>query len=421
MLERAHLAGLWAFALLLGLFEGPAEIACAFALLTLLVGRGRQGVTLGPIELGLLVWLLAGGLGGLGSGLRSNSETLTRPLLALAFLLGRGSISRLEDRWTARLAWAFGGALVVNGAYGLFQVFAFDPPLETLIIGRVKHQGLVDPLDGERLRMATGLFYNRIKLAHLGVVGLALLTVLGVYVARARRWALAGGVLLALAVFLTYRRAAPLSLLVALAVYGLAFGGRARERWLLGASGLALVAGSGLLVTATGRYRIVQAKDALLERFEIYAHALSLWRESPWLGVGHGHYRAAIGGVTDRLSPLLQQSAHSWFLETLVETGVVGLLGLLVALTGAVVRLTRRLRVRGESAPSEPAVLRDRFTWIALLSLVLLGLAHSVLFHRPVALAFWTLLGMAAGAPGDIRTSGLSSRDKIARGSNTTP
>lgn len=420
MLERAHLVALWAFALLLGLFEGPAELACVLALLTLLVGRGRQGVTFGPIELGLLVWLVAGALGGLGSELRTNSETLTRPLLALAFWLGRGSIARLDSVWTRRLAWAFGSALVLNAAYGLFQVFVFDPPLERLVIGRVRHQSLVDPEATDRLRMATGLFYNRIKLAHLGVVGLALFAVLGVYGPRARPWAIVGGVVLGVAVFFTYRRAAPLSLLLGLALYGLVFGGRARPRWLLGAAGLAGLTAAGLLVTETGRYRIVQAKDALLERLDIYGHALTLWRESPWLGVGHGRYRAAIGGVTDRLSPLLQTSAHSWFLETLAETGVVGLLGLSLAVVGAAVRLTRRLRAREEGAHDAGALL-DRFAWIALLALLLLGLAHSVLFHRPVAMAFWTLLGVAAGAPGDIRSTTLSSRDKVATGPSTIP
>lgn len=406
--------------LLLGLFEGPAEIACIFALVTFLAARRLQGTTLGPIELGLLVWLAAGTVGVLGSEARVSSETLTRPLLVLAYILGRGSITGLDEPWTGRLAWAFGGALVVNGAYGLFQVFVFDPPLESLIIGRVKHQNLVDPEHGLRLKMATGLFYNRLKLAHLGVVGLALFAVLLSAPTRARRWAAVLAVVLAAAIFFTYRRAAPLALIASLAGFGLLFAGQARRRWLLGSGALASVVLLGLIFTREGRVRLRDAGAALYERQEIHGHALELWSRTPWFGAGHGHYRALIGTVTDRLSPLLETSAHGWFLETLVETGVIGALGFLTALGVALFRLTKRLLESRGQRGTVP-ILRDRFVWIALVALIVLGLAHSVLYHRPVALAFWTLLGLAAGPPGDIRKTRLSNAGEIATGAKSEP
>ncbi len=66
MLERAHLAGLLAFGLFLGLFEGPAEIACGFSLLTFFLTRRLHGATFSAIELGLLVWPISGSFGAPG-------------------------------------------------------------------------------------------------------------------------------------------------------------------------------------------------------------------------------------------------------------------------------------------------------------------------------------------------------------------
>lgn len=413
LLERAHLAGLLAFALLLGLFEGPAEIACAFALVTFFATRRTQGATLGAIELGLLVWLAAGSVGVLSSKAEVSSETLTRPVLVIAFLLGKGSLPALDARWLSRMAWLFGGALVLNGAYGLLQVFGFDPPLETLIIGRQKHASLIDPENTNRLRMATGLFYNRIKLAHLGVVGLSLLAVVAMVRSRARPYALAGAIILGAAIFFTYRRAAPLSFVVALSAFGYFFAGAHRKKWLAVSAAVALLLVGAFLATETGRHRIVQAEDALYERSQIYGHALALWKQAPWFGVGHGHYRASIDGMATGLSALLRTSAHSWLLEALVETGLVGISGLVFAVGSAFLRLTRRLRTTQGGAPSAQQRL-DRFAWIALLGLFVLGTAHSVLYHRPVALAFWVLLGVAAASPSDIRRWDLSSSAGVA-------
>lgn len=258
--------------------------------------------------------------------------------------------------------------------------------------------------------MATGLFYNRMKLAHLGVVGLSLFAVLMGVGGRARRAAVLGTVILGAAVFLTYRRAAPLSLLVALFTFGILFGGVNRRSWLKATGAVGLVVIGAFLATATGRVRLVQAKEALLERFEIYGYALSLWRESPWFGVGHGHYPTRIGSITEQLSPLLQQSAHSWLIETLVETGVVGATALVAAIVTALTRVSVHLSLRPQVAASDQVLLR-RFAWVALVSLLLIGLVHSVLYHRPVILAFWLLLGVAASPLERKRSVPLGSKE----------
>ena len=174
---RASHIALVAMALLAGLFEGPAEIAAVIAVGLLLANGTWRDARLNLADLGVVLWLIAGAIGLIGSPAVLGSAATLHPLIALAYVAGRLGIANADDLLLRRLGLAFAVACVINGLYGIFQVALFDPPLEPLIIGRSAAARLADPDSNGRLRMATGLFYNRLKFAHVAVLGLGLIGV----------------------------------------------------------------------------------------------------------------------------------------------------------------------------------------------------------------------------------------------------
>ncbi|MCC7386284.1 MAG: O-antigen ligase family protein [Deltaproteobacteria bacterium] len=402
MVERLHLFALVALAALLGLFEGPAQVAAVLALLTTLATGRLRGFRLDLVDAGVLVWILAGVPGALDADSRLGSEQALRPLLALAYFLARTSIAGGDDALKKRMAFAFALALVVNGAYGWLQVLVIDPPIERWIIGRQRTQAIADPDAPGRLRMATGLYYNRIKLAHAGVVGLALLGVVAIDRDRRDRTKLARDlaaiVLLGGAVLLSLRRAAPLALLLAMLLVSLLLW---RPR-LVRASAIAAALGALVYVLSSqARARVETATLAFDERWAMYSAAWSMFRDHWLLGVGHGDYGATIAPYAPAALAAVQDqrdlfsNAHNLYLQVLAETGVVGFAGFTLAIGGALVRgLTRARRDRRESSVD---ALGDRFALLGLTTLLLIGLVHAALYQAPVALIFWALVGLAAG------------------------
>lgn len=399
-LDRARGVALVAFALLLGLFEGPAEVACAVALVMCLATPGaRARLPLVLADVGLVVWLLAGVPGMLGGEVRVGGEPSLRPLLALAYVLGRLVVHE-RPSVLARMGVAFVAALLINVGYGYVQVLVADPGLERLIVGRARSAHLL--ADGERLRMATGLYYNRIKLAHVGVVGLALLALTALeQLQRGRSRARTLGVVLATAflaggLLLTFRRAAPAALLVGLVALGLVLGQLRRAA--------ALVVVGGLLVGAMalsdyGRERLDAASDDVDARAQIWASAGRLVAAHPVLGSGHGGYGPGIRRHTppDASAELLRNvlnSPHNAALYVLAETGVVGFLGWCVAVLACLGALARA--VRREASTRTPRAQLERLALVGLVTIGTLGVVHTVLYHASVALLFWGLLGVAA-------------------------
>ncbi|MFO0725288.1 MAG: O-antigen ligase family protein [Myxococcota bacterium] len=399
MPARASFYALIAFALLLGLFEGPAEIAAVVALALLVASGGFKDARLNIADIGMLVWLLAGTISLIHSPAKLGSEPNLRPLLALTYLLGRFAIAPADEAELRRLALFFSAACVINGLYGIFQVWVFDPPLEALIVGRRHAQHLVDPDAQDRLRMATGLFYNRVKLAHLGMLGLGLL---GLIADAARRrqqplWRpLGAALILGLAVFLSYRRAAPVALLAAGLVLALLL-----RRLRLAVS---VLAGVGLILalyglTDYGRERMENTSLDVSERLEMVRAAVALILDHPLLGVGHGGYGPSIGPYLPPMaSETLIRNAitnpHNLSLQILAETGIVGFSGFAVAIAASLAALT--LAIRRDREVNSPQATLDRFAFLGLVALLGLGLVHAVLYQAPVGMAFWTLLGVAS-------------------------
>lgn len=393
---RAH--ALVIFGALLGLFEGPAEIACAIALVLTAASGGLRGLRPNLADLGLLVWLAAGLVGAASGEVRWGSEPNLRPLLALAYVLGRTAIAEAEPRVLARLGLAFALGTAVNALYGVVQVALVDPGLERWIVGRARAAHLATG-DG-RLKMATGLFYNRMKLVHVGVVALGATLLMAA--SSSRRRAL-GAIALAitLGVLLTYRRAAPLALLASLGALALLVG-RARVLAAIGAAGALLVGVAALL--GRGRERLEAAGDDLGERVEIWLAARDLIGAHPLIGVGHGGYGRAIapyleGASSADLVKNALTNPHNALLYVLAETGLVGFLGFAVATAASLAAVVHA--VRRDRASDAPRAVLDRVALVSLTTLLAIGVVHAVLYHAPVALIFWAMLGVASSRIGE--------------------
>jgi len=380
-----------AFAALIALFEGPAQIICVLALLTIIASGNFKGFRPSLIEYGLLLWIFAGIPALIINTPTHGTEGILRPLISVAFLVGALGLAKADEKTIRRVAIAFAVACVANGLYGYIQVFIADPPLEMILARRLRSQHLINPENPDQLLQATGLFYSRLKLAHIGIVGLGLLGLMVTAQNKKRVWAIGGAVILAGAIFLTYRRAAPLALILSGVILAVVMG---RLRTALSS----LVAGAiviGLfLLTDYGRERVMGLTENISERIQIYTHALEIARAHWLFGVGHGQYQQAILQVAPQMPRDLTTSPHNLILHVLAETGLVGLLGFCTACIGAIYRLI--LGIRADQQASDLMRTADRFTLLGLSCIIILGAVHSVLHHVPVSLLYWALLGFAA-------------------------
>jgi hypothetical protein len=406
--ERALELALVAFALLLGLVEGPAEIGCALAIVLGIVRWRAAGKEPGPrapvgrgltlAAIGFAVWALAGVPGALGALRPPSSEDALRPLLGLGFVLGVLLVRvELSDRRLANMALAFGGAVVVNGAYGLLQVKLGALPLDRWLLKTPNSAQLFVPDHVMGIRAASGLFYNRLKLAHVGIFALGMMALVALTGRpRPRRTVLAlygaGAAVLAAALVLTYARMALVALVASLVVTVLLL---ARARWAVLAAALASGAAALTALLPFGRERIAHLLPDLALRRAMFEAGLRIFADHPLLGVGHGVYRTVSAAYLDpSFDGVLRTSPHNLALQVLAETGAIGFLGFAVGVLACLGAAAARVRAGREDGGAE-AVL-DRVSFFGLLALTLLGLTHFTLHHAPVALLFWCLGGVAA-------------------------
>lgn len=433
-LRTAHEAALVAFAALTGLFEGPAEIACVLALATTAFTGRLSGWRPGLHSVGLLLWGLAGVPGLVSSEGNVSSQEASRPLLALAYVVGARGVPRSDARLFGRLAAAFVVACVANGAYGYLQLAFGELPLDALLLKNPKSTQIWVPDHIGGIRGVSGLFYHRLKLAHVGIVSLALLGMIaesGEVSPRKRLLAIAGLVILGGAVILTYARSAWVALILATLVTGFVSKSRFHDSvlprranpagigsgdvarswrrlvYLLGGIGVLAIgglAGAGAFV----RERFQAIGGDLSIRMSMFDLAISVFCTHPIRGVGHGMYREAASLLAPpEIVGVLLTSPHNLALHVLAETGLVGFAGFTIGVLGALLAVGRRLAVN--RATGGGAAMLDRLAFWGVLAVLLLGAAHSPLHHAPVALVFWTLLGVAEGS-GRIETGPESER-----------
>lgn len=236
--------------------------------------------------------------------------------------------------------------------------------------------------------------------------------------ARLRILAAPASLLMALAVFLSQSRGSWLGLGITALVLMSAWSGRSRRALLPAAFAalfLVLLVVSGLLpgslvsrLSQTLEYfgvfdvRTVEVSGenwAIVERMAHWQAAWYMFQANPWLGVGAGNYATAYTWfyVGDWLDPL--GHAHNYYLNTLAELGLLGLVLLLTFLGTVFRRLGASLFRRGRSN------LEDERLWRPILAgvfgaLVVFGIHNlfdNLFVHSiNVQLAFLIGVGLVA-------------------------
>jgi O-antigen ligase len=383
-----------AFALMIGLLEGPAEILAVAAILTTIGTGALRAYRPGPVDIGFVVWGLAGYYGLAIDGGRHSSLDTTRPLLALALLVGKCGLGR-DPVVERRMAIAFIGACAINVAYGLVQYVAGALPLDPYLLENPASAQIWVPNRVYHVRAASGLFYNRLKLAHVGMCGALLASAIALSPSvRSRMRVLAAGSALFIAggLYFTYARMA----LVAIAAGGLVLALALRRFWVVGvAAGASVLAALPLLATEEGRARMSSLAEDLALRRAMMETGLRIWSEHPLLGVGHGVYRNVASALEGTgLTGVHLMNPHNLWLQLLAETGLIGFAGMNVAIVGCFVSVVRRLRADRDR-------VMDRTALLGLSAILFVGLVHFSLHHPSVGLLFFTFAGVCVRRLGD--------------------
>jgi O-antigen ligase len=395
--ERVHHSLFLIFVLFLGLFEGPAEIACIAVLISIIASGRLKAWRPEWFEICLLLWALAGLVGLLSTDARISSEDKFRPLLGLAFIVGRYSLGpKPNPQLLRRMAWAFFSACVVNGAYGYLQVGFGRLPWDELMLRKMGSPQIFVPGHYARIHVASGLFYNRLKLAHVGIVALGGMLLL-ISACPPRQWRkshwvlLFGACILAPALVLTHARMAIAAFLAALTVMVLILAQRKIVIGFLVSTSIAVLSFLSSDIAASQFQRL---SGDLKIRANIYKMAMTIISEHPWLGVGHGVYRSVANEFfQEGWSRTWLVDTHQLILHTWAETGIIGLVAFMTVLLMGLIRLTQRCRVI--ESPHSPDAQLDHCALFGLLALSFLGMVHYPLHHAPVALLFWFCLGLA--------------------------
>jgi O-antigen ligase len=124
-------------------------------------------------------------------------------------------------------------------------------------------------------------------------------------------------------------------------------------------------------------------------RTEFWAVAFDMLRDHPLLGVGPDNFRWQFAGYSGVPADNLGIHAHNQYLETLADTGILGLIGF-VWLLAALLRLaTERVRTATSDWPWRAALFASLTAW----------LLHALLddFERfwPTSVAFWLIAGLS--------------------------
>lgn len=367
------------------------------------------------------------------------------PLIASAVLATLAVAAASTPRWRYRIAAGFAATSLVMMTHALLQSTGHDP-LALLFDAPLQAAGRWRAFTTTGNPNWTGAFLA--ATAPLAAVTLADRPRLG-HVALPLLWLLYGATILA-----TGSRLALIALAVGAAAW---WWGRQRCR---GPSGDAPSAASLwavtlilLLAVTVGALATPYFADYLPERWHdidsLYGRlyqfgaAWKLVGQSPWVGHGLGHFQLLLPDGMRRLLPEISMAwrerapaaltahAHNDFLETAVESGLVGLALLGAVWILAVLRARKECRPNGadaEAAPSPAADLPPSSATAALepglmaclVALAILGLGSIPLQTPSTLMLFWVVVGLvAAGDKSESRPSASSSAGYIAHGSTT--
>ena len=196
-------------------------------------------------------------------------------------------------------------------------------------------------------------------------------------------------VLAALTDVLTISRSGIVGVLIGIAVVFTVLRPPRRFAWRYAAAvAFVVVLGVGLALRAgvpAGYFTLdqtTQSADHLANRSQLWRAAIALWRTAPVTGVGAGNYELELADVG--LSGV-RTHANSLYLQSLAETGIVGLLAT-IALFGATIWTLARSGVR------RPLVVGALGATVALAAHQLFD---DMFFFPKVASAYWLVTGVA--------------------------
>jgi putative inorganic carbon (HCO3(-)) transporter len=197
-----------------------------------------------------------------------------------------------------------------------------------------------------------------------------------------------------LAIVLAQSRSAWLAVLVMLVVAALAL-----PRWRT----ITLVAGAFLVVGAAVAYawpltpeeRLVRAQtvgSSLTGRLDIWRQGIGLLGRAPLLGIGLNQFTAAVE-VPVTVPPTRHAHAHNFFLQTALDTGLLGLAAYL-----GVLIMTLRAAARTWRVSSGAAARLAGGGALALVGVHAFGLMDAIALGAKVGVFQWFAMGLVLGA-----------------------
>jgi len=174
-----------------------------------------------------------------------------------------------------------------------------------------------------------------------------------------------------------------------------------RSAMAAGALGVALLATIAFIALESGTVTAVsQSSNTLVEdsigrtsrsaegRTNLFAHEFELFRTGPLIGRGPASTKANLA----RSYGDVVKEAHDDYLATLVERGVIGVVGLLILILGVVLRASAVSH--RPLSPAYAAAIRNQSAFIgAAVALGVSAVTHEILHYRHV----WSLFGILAG------------------------
>jgi O-antigen ligase len=350
MSRRLEIGALVALCFFLPLYEAPKSIFCVLYLLIWIVNRIRARDFGGRWDMWdslIAAWIASGFVVAAFAGAPGGDEWRGAiDLLRYGSVLWLAKRSRYEAREIRQIVAVLLFSTVVGVAMAYVEMWrGQEGGLQLNSVGHVNHTAIY-------LAISLGvcvawLFaaWRSWSRAHRAVALAATLVILVALVHSASRGAIGMGLVVPLVLALGWR---PWS----------------RTRMLAAAC---LVAATGIVMLAS-KAEVLRKQEANVEgdrvlafRSEIWEVALGTWREHPWFGVGMDNfgrmtpYRKALAESpqTPSMSIALRFAvhAHSLFLNTLAERGVVGsaALGALLAVLGLALLLRRPDPAAGEA------------------------------------------------------------------------
>lgn len=279
-------------------------------------------------------------------------------VLALYLLVS----NEVRGRWRGALVFVLLGAGSLAALHGIYQFLFQVGPEEFVLFGHfMRAHGTFEQPNpyggylGLTLPLAVGLV-----LAWIVPMGRRIS-------ARWLMWAAGGGVVMALALVMSWSRGAWLGIGAAIGVMITAVAARSGRAALLGIV-FAVLLGYSLLVggisvlpqslvqrfadfvpyLGVGEVRGLEVTDAnfaVLERMAHWQAALGMWTDHPWLGVGIGNYEVAYAKYALPQWRLPLGHAHNYYLNIGAEAGLAGLLAYLALWGTALLQCWRAVRI----------------------------------------------------------------------------